>query len=1434
MELNLYNRKGVLKLTVSPSDNSTRQKRLMSDHLLNLSFTAFECVPLEVYDYVDFEGVRFWIMEECVPKQTSTVEWEYDCKFYGIESLLKQALMLKLVDGEHNPIFSLTAPAHEHMALVVANINRQMGTTDWKVGEVIATQNITIDYEGTYCDEALSKIVEEVNASGATDAEWWVDGMTVNLCRCEYGEEVILGYDNGLLSLEREAADNIKFFTRLFPIGSTRNIDPEEYGYSRLQLPSRKPYVERNTHLGIVEHYEREAFSGIYPRRIGTLSSVRSEQKTGEDGKPFTIYYIKDASLPFDPNSYEIGGLVKQMTFQSGELNGRDFEVNYDTKKTEFEIITQWPYDDDTQLPGGLLIPKVGDEYILWNIRMPREYYALAEQEYAEAVDEYLRKHDKDRYVYKGRTDYIDVAQRRLTLDVGQRVRLLSDAYFPGVGYRTSRITSISQNVQCPTEIDLELSDVLGKGMLERINEELGAVEHYARSLSAALPGIIRSWENTPAADTNLYSARKSEQEFLNKRRGGTVEGPVSFRSDAAVAGTLRAAGAVAAGGPLTVGDYAAGLTGMGGRIDATGAAELESLALRRFLEVPELRYNRVDVTLGDRWSAPGAGIVEEVDTVVRRITLKLEEGEIGALRVGDICMGIYHSLKPSENAAADSDDGRGNRRFAGFATCYFRIVEVSGAQREQLRYELRPASDRYASPVAPMTAMHFVAYGSFTDPARRTSRYETRTYQRYLKEVADWEFTAGNIAAQFGDLSNLSLFGLDMAGYSAYLDNIYMQGVLRSPDGMFRLDALGKRLLIAGESGAGIAFDPERGMIFGSVYDPETGRFVTEYDLSEIDRLQQTLAQMNDDAVFDIVEKQQMRIQWETINGAASVASMGESGSYYHALQIAAAAEGLSLFATADGELFLVRTAPQSEQYARILLRSDAASASLLTTTYLALRDYLAAVRLYDDVTEGFDARRLAELFTAYYDTLDTVYKGLSDKAQQTADEAHKEAAAAKERLDAWASDDVISPTEKTALRQQEAGIRAEHSTIVAQANLYGVSTNIYNQQYDLTIAALAKYTAATPENIPVEEDYDDIRYYYDARKAILALIDAAQKAAGDKAARNYTNEEIDPPTDMKVGDTWTPTNADGELSGHTMTYVPQIGGGYGWVITADNTKTVIENGLITTGTILLGDESDPSKVKAGLTGAGKTDTSVRYWVAKEAETRDTASWRVVQGGKMYASDAEIAGKVDAKSGSVGGFEIAAGRIGVVSVGNPDDDTSSGLSLNEEYIKFSDKKVWVGIGTNVAPAVLGVPVPAIIRNKASLDDKAYGLQLDVAGAAVDNIALDIAHGAIHGVRHNVRILSNAYWAYELTDSDYEAIVNDADITVRLPAKPQKGQVFRIWKHALGNATIQSLGPMIRPLGGNSSGTTYSIPYDNHNIFEVIYTGSEYLLKQYA
>lgn len=819
MELKIYSKEGNLKLTASPDSNSAATCGIQEESVLSLSFTAFECVTLEVYDYADFLGRRYWILERYQPKMNCDSEWSYSVQLSGVEGLTTQVLMVN-PDDDDNPILTLTAPAREHAALIIANMNRKMGTTEWKVGEVVVSEYIDIEYTGKYASDALSEL------SSAAGTEWWFDGMTLNISRCEFGEPVPLSYGDGLIGgIERSMADGVKFFTRLFPVGSSRNIDPDRYGHARLQLPDGAKYVEQDTHLGIIEYFEQEAFDAIYPRRIGTVGAVRSEERTSDDGSPFTVWYFTDPDIPFDPNQYEIGGLVKRVTFQTGELRGREFEVNYDSEKKEFEIITQWPYDNDMQLPSEPLVPAPGNEYVLWNISMPDSYYPAAEQEFKTAVDTFMADSRKDISVFQASTDFTVVDKRNLDLKPGQRIRLGSDKFFPDTGYRDIRIVAISRSVVQPGSMTLKMSDVLSTGRISRIENQISEVTQITRQVSSEFPDIIKSWEETPASDTTLYSSRKSEREFLNKRRGGTVEGITRFLKRQQLDEGFRTS------------DFASGITGFGAQIDGRGAGELESLFIRRFLEVPELRYNRVGISVGDDWSAPGAGVIESVDKDQKLVTLKLEEGEIGAVAVGDICMGIFHDFDPSNNATADSDDGRGNFSFAGFATVYFRITEVLGDRNEQFRYELRPLSATFTRQIDPMESMTFVAYGSFTNPARQSSRYSTRTYQRYLRNVSDWEFTAENIAAQFGDLTNLSVFGIQMSGYSAYLDNIYLQGMISSLDKKALLDTRSKLFRLVGDNGVGVAFTPEAGWKQGKLYDPATGQFQKEFDIEQIDQ---------------------------------------------------------------------------------------------------------------------------------------------------------------------------------------------------------------------------------------------------------------------------------------------------------------------------------------------------------------------------------------------------------------------------------------------------------------------------------------------------------------------------------------------------------------------------------------------------------------------
>lgn len=236
--------------------------------------------------------------------------------------------------------------------------------------------------------------------------------------------------------------------------------------------------------------------------------------------------------------------------------------MNFDSKTREFEIITIWPYDDDTQLPGGKLVPKVGDHYILWNVRMPDEYYPIAEEEFLNAVEKYNAEHWKDISVYKAPTDHVWVEENNAVLHVGRRVRLVSDKYFPENGYRQSRITKITRKANLPSQMDLEISDALQTGALDKVNDSIGELKNYTKSRTegVALPDIIRSWDDTQPTDNNIFSARRSQQEFISKKRNDRAKKKITFEEGIGI-----------------------GLE-ENGRIDGKGNAELLTLVVRELL----------------------------------------------------------------------------------------------------------------------------------------------------------------------------------------------------------------------------------------------------------------------------------------------------------------------------------------------------------------------------------------------------------------------------------------------------------------------------------------------------------------------------------------------------------------------------------------------------------------------------------------------------------------------------------------------------------------------------------------------------------------------------------------------------------------------------------------------------------------------------------
>lgn len=577
MELKIYDKANNLRLTASPNSSSSVTEEIGGECSVSASFTHTEYVPLDVDDYIEVEGVRYKVKSRYRPKQKNTQTYEYSVKFYAPIHDAEDTLML-FQEGGTTSEFSYDGGPREHLQLWIDNMNRRAGGNLWSIGTVITAENKVIDYRNVKCwDAAFGS-----NGIAATfDTEMWADGYVINLCKAERGEVVELGYLNGLTNLAQEDNGEVKFFTRLFPLGSTRNIDATKYGYSRLQLPSREIYVDKNVDLyGVKEETEEAAFAEIYPQYVGTVSSVRTEEKTSEEGRKYTVYYFKDNGMTWNPKDYEIPDLDYMLQFQTGELAGRgtdgSFQAAWHEDTREWEIINVYP-DDTTQIPGGVIIPNPGDKYIPWNFAMPQEYITAAEQQYKLAVDDFLNTYSFDPNKYTGTTDRNYIEKNNTPLRIGWNVRLLSEQYFGSTGgYKDTRITKVQRKLNDLCQATITCSDEVGTGWKSSVDNSLDSLRYeVARQAEQAIINIIKSTDRNTPSDNNVYSALASLLKFHRKDK--TDENPYLQRF-------LKG---------IELGEFVSGLLGTGGAIqidqDGNSHAEFDYLTIRKIATFIEL-----------------------------------------------------------------------------------------------------------------------------------------------------------------------------------------------------------------------------------------------------------------------------------------------------------------------------------------------------------------------------------------------------------------------------------------------------------------------------------------------------------------------------------------------------------------------------------------------------------------------------------------------------------------------------------------------------------------------------------------------------------------------------------------------------------------------------------------------------------------------------
>lgn len=293
-----------------------------------------------------------------------------------------------------------------------------------------------------------------------------------------------------------------------------------------------------------------------------------------------------------------------------------------------------------------------------------------------------------------------------------------------------------------------------------------------------------------------------------------------------------------------------------------------------------------------------------------------------------------------------------------------------------------------------------------------------------------------------------------------------------------------------------------------------------------------------------------------------------------------------------------------------------------------------------------------------------------------KTIDELEKANKEALDKLELWADDDYISPLEKEPLWNAWLAIDTQYNDFIAKVDIYEHSYyDDFVRKHAAAYTAAVKYTNSSPENIPIESDYENISIL--VREMNEFYPDLEQTIKDNAGNKNWGTGMR--PENPKIGDTWT--SQDDQYNETVYIYTSA-----GWVTYADNTKTVIDKGLITTGTLAVGQGSLSTQGLAGITGAGNDDNSIRVWAGNV--DRERAPFRVTQDGTMYASQAIIEGIIRATSGYIAGFEIHNNALGVT-----ESDANNGMRLQDGYIRFShlqtQKFIYIGVDSVVGSGVV-------------------------------------------------------------------------------------------------------------------------------------------------
>lgn len=442
------------KLSLGNSESFVHTKELMKENSITIQFNLNVMFDFVRGDYVEHEGEKFILRKNYQPEEVDSGQYRYELVFEGTDMQFQDFIMFYTMQGLKEAEWTLTSSARDFMVIALENIRRYFNDDSFVLGDVIDSdiQNISFDADTVF--DALASIAETF------ECDWYLAGKTLSLVsKYEYGDPVVLEREVAVSDITRSNDNDAEYCTRLYALGSTRNI-PKNYRTTgsgeavdaivqkRLRLPiSNGDYIDAIPNMKQSEILERVVrFDDIYPRRVGAITELRSIDRTEDENNPFIVYFFKDSGLEFKLD-YILPGETLMITFESGWLQGRDFELAYNEKTKEFEIINDTSNSDLT-IPNEVLKPRVGDEYIIYNFDISLvsdQYIPEAEEELLQEATKWLKGITEDNATYECPNVPGYCYQNGIDLDIGQRVQMVSPIFMDG--NKTSRIYGYTKSL---------------------------------------------------------------------------------------------------------------------------------------------------------------------------------------------------------------------------------------------------------------------------------------------------------------------------------------------------------------------------------------------------------------------------------------------------------------------------------------------------------------------------------------------------------------------------------------------------------------------------------------------------------------------------------------------------------------------------------------------------------------------------------------------------------------------------------------------------------------------------------------------------------------------------------------------------------------------------------------------------------------------------